>query len=86
VPRLDIVALSDGEIVGHVISTIAKVSDCKGIDHEVLCVGPISVITGLQGKGIGSQLMRHSIGVATIETNLEILKSSFRQKRKVNRK
>jgi len=66
VPRLDIAALSDGEIVGHVISTIAKVSDCKGADHEVLCVGPISVTPGLQGKGIGSQLMRHSIGVATI--------------------
>ncbi len=83
VPELDLIALLDGQIVGHVISTKAKVVD-SGVHvavapnpvaveaadsgdemcHEVLCLGPISAEPSLQGKGIGSQLMRQSIARA----------------------
>ena len=73
VPELDLIALLDGQIVGHVISTRAKVVEGNGGDsceagesgavvcREVLCLGPISAEPALQGKGIGSQLMRESI-------------------------
>jgi predicted N-acetyltransferase YhbS len=65
VPGLDLVALLDGQIVGHVISTKAKVVDSDDeVYHEVLCLGPISAEPSLQGKGIGSQLMRQSIARA----------------------
>jgi len=65
VPELDLIALLDGQIVGHVISTKAKVVDSDDeVCHEVLCLGPISAEPSLQGKGIGSQLMRQSIARA----------------------
>lgn len=65
VPELDLIALLDGQIVGHVISTKAKVVDSGDeVCHEVLCLGPISAEPSLQGKGIGSQLMRQSIARA----------------------
>lgn len=64
VKELDLIALNDGEIVGHIISTIAKVVDKQGIEHEVLCVGPFAVSSCLQGKGIGAKLLNHSIAKA----------------------
>ncbi|PKO98996.1 MAG: GNAT family N-acetyltransferase [Bacteroidetes bacterium HGW-Bacteroidetes-8] len=76
VPEMDLVALLDGQIVGHVISTRAKVVDGEAGDScaagdagavvcdQVLCLGPISAEPSLQGKGIGSQLMRASIARA----------------------
>jgi len=58
---LDLVALVEKEIVGHIITTKAKVIDVHQKEHEILCVGPVSVIPGFQMKGIGSELMKHSI-------------------------
>lgn len=63
VEELDLVAVSDDKIVGHIISTRAKVIDHNS-EHEVLHVGPFSVDAALQNKGIGSQLIRYSIEVA----------------------
>ena len=40
VEQLDIVALIDNKIVGHIISTKAKVIDENNADYEVLHVGP----------------------------------------------
>jgi predicted N-acetyltransferase YhbS len=64
IPQLDLIALSEGEIVGHIISSSAKVMDEQEIEHQVLCLGPVSVFPELQNKGIGSELIRYSIGVA----------------------
>ena len=61
---LDLVALVDNEVVGHIISTKAKVVDVHNTEHEILCVGPLSVLPTFQKKGIGSALMNHSILVA----------------------
>jgi len=52
VEQLDIVALINDKIVGHIISTKAKVIDDGNTAHEVLHVGPFSVDTELQNKGI----------------------------------
>jgi len=61
---LDLVALVDNEVVGHIISTKAKVVDVHNTEYEILCVGPLSVLPTFQKKGIGSALMNHSILVA----------------------
>ena len=62
--ELDFVAVYENEIVGHIISTKAKVVDSLNIEHEVLCVGPLSVLPEIQKKGIGSTLMNKSIAAA----------------------
>jgi len=64
IPKLDILAEYQDEIIGHCISTLAHVIDDKNDTYEVLCVGPISVLPPSQKHGIGSQLMRHTIAVA----------------------
>ncbi|MBT2530840.1 GNAT family N-acetyltransferase [Arthrobacter sp. ISL-48] len=58
-PELSVVAVIDGEVVGHVISTRAWVED-----HELLGLGPISVAPRLQRHGIGTALMNETISRA----------------------
>jgi len=64
ISELDLVVVIENEIVGHIISTKAKVVDSLNNETEILCVGPLSVLPGFQKKGIGSTLMNHSIQVA----------------------
>ena len=64
IPNLDLVALSENKIVGHIIITNAKVVDSKNKEHQVLCVGPISVHPEFQKKGIGTILLKKSIATA----------------------
>ena len=61
VSELDLVAVAEDEVIGHVISTKAKIIDPKNLEHEVLCVGPVCVLPDYQKKGIGSKLMNQSI-------------------------
>lgn len=61
VEELDLVAIHKDEIIGHIISTKAKVIDAKGNEHDVLCVGPFAISPNLQGKGIGAKLIKQSI-------------------------
>jgi predicted N-acetyltransferase YhbS len=62
--ELDLTAHVENKVVGHIISSKAKVVDVHNKEHEILCVGPLSVLPGFQKKGIGSALMNHSILVA----------------------
>jgi predicted N-acetyltransferase YhbS len=55
-PGFSVVAVLDGEVVGHVISTRGWVGR-----HELLGLGPIGVTPRLQRKGIGSALMKETI-------------------------
>jgi len=64
VNNLDLVAVYKNEIIGHIISTKAKVIDSKNNEYEVLCVGPLSVLPEFQKQGIGSMLMKSSIAKA----------------------
>lgn len=61
VQELDLVAINDERIVGHIISTRAKVVADNDNENEVLCVGPLSVIPEFQNQGIGSKLMYYCI-------------------------
>ncbi len=58
-PEFSVVAVLDGEVVGHVISTRGWVGD-----QELLGLGPIGVVPRLQRQGIGSALMKESIARA----------------------
>jgi len=63
IPELDLIAIYENEIIGHIISTKAKVSDSLN-EHEILCVGPIAILPDYQKNGIGSKLIKVSIKIA----------------------
>lgn len=59
--ELDIVAEIDGEIVGNIVYTKAKILGDDGISREVLSFGPVSVLPAFWEKGIGSALIEYTI-------------------------
>ena len=64
IKELDLIAIFKNEIIGHIICTKAKIKDTYNDGHEVLCLGPISVLPAFQKNGIGSKLMIQSINIA----------------------
>ncbi len=62
--ELDLVAVGEVSIIGHILSTRAKVVNAENAEQEILCVGPLSAAPALQHRGIGSMLMKASIGRA----------------------
>lgn len=62
--ELDVVAEINGEIVGNIVYTKAKILGDDGISSEVLSFGPISVLPAFWGKGIGSALIEYTIACA----------------------
>jgi predicted N-acetyltransferase YhbS len=61
---LDMVAISKNRIIGHIIITKANVVNTKNKEHQVLCVGPVSVLPKFQMKCIGTKLLHESIAIA----------------------
>jgi putative acetyltransferase len=61
VPELSLVALSEGQTRGHVISSYVDVEPGA---RRVLQVGPLAVLPSHQGRGIGSALMNETIRIA----------------------
>jgi putative acetyltransferase len=59
IEELSLVAVLDGEIVGHVLCSRGSVGGvaCAGL-------GPIGVSPGMQGRGIGAALMHAVLGAA----------------------
>ncbi len=64
IPQLDLLVIYNKKIVGHIISSKAKVVDNQHKEHEILCVGPFAILPEMQKMGIGTQLLKHSITVA----------------------
>ena len=58
-PDFSVVAVLDGEVVGHVISTRGRAGELA-----LLGLGPIGVVPRLQRHGIGSALMKETISRA----------------------
>ena len=56
IPALSIVAEEDGQLIGHVILTRARLED-----REVLTLGPLGVLPAWQNVGIGSALVRDAL-------------------------
>jgi putative acetyltransferase len=61
VPDLSLVAVSQGQSLGHVISSYVDV--VPGM-RRVLQVGPLAVVPAHQRRGIGSALMEETIRIA----------------------
>jgi putative acetyltransferase len=61
VPDLSLVAVSEGQSLGHVISSYV---DLVPGTRRVLQVGPLAVVPAHQRRGIGSALMHETIRVA----------------------
>ncbi len=57
IPQLNLVAVQDGMIVGHVINLKAYIEGDNGSRYEVLSLGPIAVLPQYQRTGIGAQLI-----------------------------
>lgn len=64
VKELDHVACRDGDVVGNIVYSRAKVVNGENGEFEVLCMGPLAVLPSFQGQGIGSLLMNRTIGRA----------------------
>jgi putative acetyltransferase len=60
-PELSLVAVSEGQTRGHVISSFVDVEPGA---RRVLQVGPLAVLPSHQGRGIGSALMEETIRIA----------------------
>ncbi len=57
VPELNLVAIENGKIIGHVINIESYIMGDDGIKYDVLSLGPISVLPQYQRKGIGAKLV-----------------------------
>jgi predicted N-acetyltransferase YhbS len=64
IPELNIAAVLDGKIAGHIIYAKSKVAGETGTETETITFGPLSVLPEHQGKGIGQALMRHTFDKA----------------------
>lgn len=60
VPQLSLVAELEGEIVGHILLSLAKVVDGE-VRHEVIALAPIAVKPAYQKQGIGKQLIQEGL-------------------------
>ncbi len=59
IPELSLVAIQDGEIVGHILFTRATIEG-----RSILALAPLSVLPEAQRQGIGSALVREGHRIA----------------------
>jgi predicted N-acetyltransferase YhbS len=64
VPELSIVALFDGELVGHILFTKIEIKNEQDISAESLALAPMAVRPDHQKMGIGGQLIRLGLRTA----------------------
>ncbi len=64
IPALDFVAEIDRKIVGNIVYMKGRILGDDGINREVLSFGPLSVLPQYWRMGIGSVLIKHTIGLA----------------------
>ena len=60
IPELDFVIELDGNIIGNIMYTRAKLTDENGHRKEVLTFGPVSILPIYQRMGYGKMLIEHS--------------------------
>lgn len=59
IPELSFVAVSDGEIVGHVLFSVVHID--AETKKPVLALAPLAVLPEWQKRGVGGQLTRHGL-------------------------
>ena len=60
IPELDFVAELNGNVIGNIMYTKAKLTDEAGQEKEILTFGPVSILPEYQRKGYGKMLIEHS--------------------------
>ena len=60
IPELDFVLELDGQVIGNIIYTKAKLIDENGTEKEILTFGPVSIHPGYKRMVYGKMLMEHS--------------------------
>jgi putative acetyltransferase len=61
VPELALVAVLDGEVVGHTMVSGATLHTDDGRRHPIVMLSPLAVAPEQQGQGIGSALVREVV-------------------------
>lgn len=64
VPALDLVATDGEKLVGGIAYVRSTIVGDDGRDHEVLCLGPLSVLPDYQGRGIAGNLIERTAELA----------------------
>ncbi len=64
--ELDFVIEIDGQIIGNIMYTKAKLLDEAGIEKEILSFGPVCILPEYQRKGYGKMLFEYSFEQATV--------------------
>lgn len=59
-PELDFVAELNGQVIGSIMYTKAKLVDEEGTEKEILTFGPVCVAPKYQRMGYGKMLIEHS--------------------------
>lgn len=61
IPELTFVLELDGEVIGSIMYTKAKVIDDAGNEHPVISFGPVCILPKYHRQGYGRLLIEHSI-------------------------
>ena len=64
IPELAFVLELDGQVIGNIMYTKAKLTDENGTEKEILTFGPVSIHPAYQRMGYGKMLMEHSFQAA----------------------
>ncbi len=59
-PELDLVIEVDGQVIGNIMYTKAKLMDESGEEKDILTFGPVCILPEYQRKGYGKKLMEYS--------------------------
>lgn len=60
IPELDFVIEHDGEIVGNIMYTKARLVNSENEELRILTFGPLCIKKAYQRRGLGKKLMEHS--------------------------
>ena len=60
IPELDFVIELDGQVIGNIMYTKARLVDEAGTEKEILTFGPVSIAPEYQRRGYGKMLIEHS--------------------------
>jgi predicted N-acetyltransferase YhbS len=64
IAELDYIAMIGNKLVGNIMYAKSKIIDGKGKEHPVITFGPVSVLPAQQSKGIGKELIMHTLNLA----------------------